>query len=222
MIDGMTIRRTTTHGRRPKEADDRWLDGGAVFTAKRWTVVVMPTTTEWTDTAGMDWRAVVAVEAASMRPGVVTFSASAGGGRTDLGSVDLGSVEMSTIAMSASIGFGSPGVDIPFMPMPATCAVEGKDWRYYVRTVLAGDEVEAEAIPRRNATDYEAVAVEYLAAVDAGEDPVGRIMRRMDCSSRVAARKWVQRAGDAGWLTSARRGSGARRGAGPRMLSERR
>lgn len=207
--------------RRPHGAGDGWLDESVSYATPRWEVVVAPTLVKWSGgPSGVGWSVGVAVDATTYGAGVATLrAATEPGARPNLEVVDGGRIALDAVSWAATISFGPEGSRDSFWPLRSACERSGRSWVHYVRHVMspAGADISTAVIPRRNAPDYRAVAEEYLAALEVGEHPVDRIMRRTDCPSRSTARKWVERAAAAGWLTTAAPVPGARRGPGPML-----
>jgi len=205
--------------RRPQGADDGWLDESVSYSTQQWEVLVGPTLVTWSGgPSGLRWSVGVAVDATTYGAGVATVKVTTEtGSRPALEAVDGERVALDAVSWAAMISFGPEGSRDSFWHLRDACERSGRSWAYYVRQVMspAGTAIRTEVVPRRNAPDYRLVAEEYLAAVEAGEHPVDRIMRRTDCPSRSTARKWVERAAAAGWLTKAPPVPGARRGPGP-------
>jgi len=213
--------------RKPDGASDDWLDEGVRYDAGSWQVLAGPAGVEWTGESGITWTVGVACHRETLAPGVATLKARSSGAGPNLEAVvdPARSVGMFAVAMATQIVFGSQvdPVSFPLLPLFETCRKTGKKWDYYVARVMASDRrgISAEVVARSGAPDYRDVAIEYLAAVDAGEDPRRRLVSRLGCPSPATAGTWISRAGKQGWLTVAQPVPGARRGPGPRLLTER-
>lgn len=220
------VLKMTRLAQRPKGATDDWLDDGARYDTALWQVMTQPSIVEWVGQSGIKWTVGVAIDRETLTPGVATLKAESAGRGPDLSIVaDVAkSVGMFAVASASHIHFGKlvDPTPFPLFPLTKTCRDHGKEWTYYVAKIMAaGSEgIGAAVLERAGAPDYREVAVEYLAAVSAGEDPVDRIMLKLPCSSRATARKWIERSGKQGWLTTAPSVPGARRDTGPRFASE--
>lgn len=209
---------------RPRGSDDGWLNEGVSYSCATWEAVVWPSEVTWTGESGITWTIGVAVDSTTMAPGVATLRAeSVEGARPDLAALrpEVG-IGMAAIGHVASIAFGAPGERrYGWLHLISECNRSGRDWKHYVRRMMTpADGLAAEVIPRRNAPNYVEVAEEYLAAVDAGADPVERIMLHLACPSKATARKWIQRSAKHGWLSTAAPGRGHRRGPGPKWPTD--
>lgn len=212
--------------RKPDGASDDWLDEDVRYDTGSWQVLAGPAVVEWTGASGISWTVGVACHRETLAPGVATLKARSSSAVPDLAMVvdPARSVGMFAVAMATFIHFGPPGNPTPFplLPLFETCRRSGKKWDYYVAQVMAPDRqgTDVEVVARSNAPDYRDVALEYLAAVEAGEDPRRRLVTRLGCASPETAGTWISRAGKRGWLAAAPPVPGARRGPGPRLLAE--
>lgn len=206
---------------RPPGAGDDWIDGPVIYRRPgSWEIHVAPHRWEW-ESDGIRWNAVVAVEAGTFRPGLVSLTWAPVAGRIDSVAVPLASAELEAVAHSAEASFNGG----PVSTLKDAAKQAGKDWRYYARELLGGGPHEVEQVFRRTAVDYEEVAQTYLAGVASSGDPNGSVghsagIRAVALKSGVGddgARKQVGRSADDGWLTAAKPGQRTPRGPGPRL-----
>lgn len=176
---------------------------------------------------GLSWKAKVAVHVDSGTPGIVDLRVSRTDDRPDALSDGTpfrsGHVDLLPLGMASTISFGPASrPEHGAMPLPVYCHWKRRRWAYYMSAALTADPSVGERRTSRDGTrkpDDETIARCYLEAIEEDRNPIKALRHTLGCTSDDAARKWIQRAGERGWLSAGSRGRGFRRSPGPRLTA---